>query len=119
MPSEESKAKLREAFRGAKSATVTDEGSNTIHIILGDNLTEVRKLIKEKVDAIHRAGNSARLPDGTRTFIDKTEIFDDGEYVWDKSGNKVKCRRFLVTVHPDGKMSKKFLGYSWVLVDNL
>ena len=74
--------------------------------------------VKAKAERALKRGRVVRWEDGRQQFITYEVVFDPNKsdqgseaYEWDKSGNKVKHKRFLITQYPDKRPSdKEFLG---------
>jgi hypothetical protein len=88
----------------------------TLHAFVG-----TEEVMKPKVDAlIANAYGRGRtvIENGISTFIRKVALVNTREhgsaqYKWHADGNRVKCKKFLVTVQPDGSQRQKAIGYGW------
>ena len=94
-------------------------------ITIGDTLYLCDKYtiedVKAKANKALKHGKTIKWEDGRVQFIGHEVMFDvtkadqgSKAYIWDKSGNKVKCRRYLVTQHPNNDLiDKQYLGTSF------
>lgn len=91
---------------------------DTLHIYEDSTADQAEKQIEKNMIengvSVHRAG-------GIRQFyrddpiIDTTKTGAD-QYTWNKNGERVKHKRFLITVHPDGLIEKEFIKYIWKII---
>ena len=73
--------------------------------------------IKEKAAAIKKglAKGEIVIRDGVKTFHTHDAIFDGSkvgseQYIWDKSGDRVKQNKILVTIAKDGTRTEEIIG---------
>ena len=73
--------------------------------------------VKAKANKALAKGSTIVLEDGRTLWYDYWEIIDTTKldqgseaYSWDKSGNKVRHDKYLMTKHPDGRVEKKHVG---------
>lgn len=71
--------------------------------------------IEKKAQKAMREGRAVtwNWPHGPTQWFEDYEILDldksgSAIYTWDKSGNRVKCERYLITRDKDGEVTKEF-----------
>ena len=87
----------------------------TLHVFAGtDQETGQREAWRAKLLATLKPDETAEFEDGSREFITDEEIVDttregSEQYIRNKTGTRVKCRRIRVHVSPDGKQQETLI----------
>lgn len=86
-------------------------GTLNVYIGSGDELAKAKA---RDIKKAHAKGESAEVA-GVKTWITHKAVIDtskDGSdmFTWDKSGNRIKQTKILVTVDADGKRTEEVLG---------
>ncbi len=84
-----------------KKCWYTSKNGKILHVILGADEKEANDILERKVQeeikGLRTDSHGVKISDGRLIFIDEVPIIENGEYVWDKAGNKIKGERFLTT----------------------
>ena len=104
--------KVKKIF-GADAEISSMKSGNTINVYIGKG-DDLEKAKARDIKKAHAKGESATV-DGVKTWITYNVIVDTSKessdmFTWDKSGNKVKNERVLVTVDADGNRTEEVLG---------
>jgi len=83
----------------------------TIYLCDDENLAA----ITAKAEKAMKAGATVTWQDGRQQWINDDILFDSSKngsaaFQWDRSGNRVKHERFLVTRTPDGQIRTEAVG---------
>jgi len=106
---------LAEAFRTSVKRSI--QIGDTLHLLIGADTQEIDVIAEKKIKAALATGQTV-IENGVSTWIGTSEVLNQNKsgsaaYTWDKSGNKIKIEKFLVTKTADGAVSRKSLGFAW------
>ena len=109
--SQMTKAQAAKVLADAK--TVSVKIGDTLQVYIGDSDDLTASMDKDIAKGL-KAGKLIQR-DGTKQWIDDSPITDTNKagsdaYTWDKSGNKIKHNRTLVTMDADGNKTDKIIG---------
>ena len=100
---------LKQALQGLKRVQIGE----TLHVF-EDTTSVIRKIMK-RVDKGLKKGENIQWGDGRRQFMQEKVVKKPGgsggssDFFWDKSGNKVKHSRQIITEFPNGGIVKQDL----------
>jgi len=82
----------------------------TLHLYSEDREAEISRA----VEAGLRRGDVVLWPDGRRQFVEVAAVVDTAKvgsamYLWDATGNRVKCTRVLVTMRGGNVVERQAL----------
>lgn len=108
--------KLRQVFGENVRAAMFNESrvDRTIQrVFIGTTEDNPEAMARRDAEKAIKAGHAVTWPDGTREWINTTQDWVDGDYVWHEDGDRVRCTRTRVHVAPDGTRTERKLRKVW------
>ena len=108
---------------GRTSLTIHADGELQPHLIICGTKEGALKAAREIGEKAIKAGNAVTWADGSKEWITAEAATVPGDpsfsLVFHEDGDRIRIRRFRVTLAPDGELSRRELRSSWRNCDKI